>query len=215
MHFFRLSVNAMTEQRREWASWSFNRFNRTLVQHQPRSALKVWFVRNSVLLSGWGYRTTAPGLPTALLRCRCPPDLRPPRCLPCHPHPAPLWRLWDSLPSPSSAFPLKTSGHWDPGFREGKMHFIKKTRTFNTVYSWDDVRSEPSPECYTVLIHGFLVIVDSHQEISQHPVQDTVALIGQGATEERDPFFIFLFPTFMRNRPALAYVRPWKRVARI
>lgn len=30
-------------------------------------------------------------------------------------------------------------------------------------------------------------------------MQDTVALIGQGVTEESDPFFIFLFPAFTRK----------------
>lgn len=62
------------------------------------------------------------------------------------------------------------------------------------------MRGEPSPERDAVLVHGLLVIIDSHQEISQHPVQDAVALVGQGAAEERDPFFVFLFPTFAREQ---------------
>lgn len=65
------------------------------------------------------------------------------------------------------------------------------------------MRREPSPERDAVLVHGFLVIVDSHQEIPQHPVQDAVALIGQGATQERDPFFVLLFPTFVRKQSGL------------
>lgn len=85
--------------------------------------------------SGWGSRTTAPGLPTAPPRCHCPPDRRPPRCLPCRPRPALRWRPSDSPPSPSSAFPLRTSGRWDPGFREGNGLVFIKTVLLNTVYS--------------------------------------------------------------------------------
>lgn len=103
-----------------------------------------------------------------------------------------------------SIFCIPSKDFWSLGSRlegEENTHSSSEKRTFNRVVS-----SECSPECYAVLIHGFLVIIDSHQEIPQHPVQDTVALIGQGATKERDPFFILLFPTFMRNRPAEAYV---------
>ena len=55
------------------------------------------------------------------------------------------------------------------------------------------------PQGYAVLVHGFLVIIDRHQEIAQHSVQDTVTLIGQGVAEESDPFFIFLFSAFNKG----------------
>ena len=56
------------------------------------------------------------------------------------------------------------------------------------------------PQGYAVLVHGFLVIIDRHQKITQHSVQDTVALIGQGVAEESDPFFIFLFSAFNKGK---------------
>lgn len=59
-------------------------------------------------------RTTAPGQPTGPPHCRCPPGPLLPHSLPCRPHPPPEWHPWDSPPSPSSASPLETSGHWGP-----------------------------------------------------------------------------------------------------
>lgn len=51
------------------------------------------------------------------------------------------------------------------------------------------------PKRYAVLVHSLLIIIDRHQEIPQHPVQHTVALIGQGIPEKSNPFLVFLFPT--------------------
>lgn len=100
-----------------------------------------------------------------------------------------------------SIFCIPSKDFWSLGSRlQGGRHtlaFIKMDRFF-----WDDAGSERSPERYAVLIHGFLEIADGHQEISQHPVQDTVALIGQGAAEELDPLFVLLFPTLVRTRAA-------------
>ena len=59
-------------------------------------------------------RTTAPGQPTEPPHCRCPPGPLLPHSLPCRPHPPPEWHPWDSSPSPPSASPLETSGHWSP-----------------------------------------------------------------------------------------------------
>lgn len=52
------------------------------------------------------------------------------------------------------------------------------------------------PQSDAVLVHSLLIIIDCHQEISQHSVQDAVALIGQRIPQERNPFFVFLFPIF-------------------
>lgn len=56
------------------------------------------------------------------------------------------------------------------------------------------------PKGYAVLVHGFLVIIDCHQEITQHSVQDTVTLIGQRVAKESDPFFIFLLSAFNKEK---------------
>ena len=217
MHFFfRVSVNAPTQQLREWASWSFSRFNRTLVKNQPRSAVKS-LVCKRLGLAQWL------GIPNhCSWSAHCAASLSLPSRSPSSPLP--------SMSSPSSStvasvglssfsiFCIPSKDFWSlgsrlQGGRETNTHLHKEV-LFNRACSRDTVRREPSPERYTVLIHGFLVIVDSHQEISQHPVQDAVALIGQGAAEERDSFFIFLFPTFMRNRPALECARPSKAQGR-
>lgn len=48
------------------------------------------------------------------------------------------------------------------------------------------------PQGYAVLVHGLLVLVDSHQEIPQDAVQDTVALVGQGIPQQGNPILILL-----------------------
>lgn len=157
--------------------------------------------------SGWGSQTIAPDRPTAPLRCRCPQDLRPRHCPPCRRRPAPPWRLWGSPPFPSSACLLKTSGRWDPDFQTKHTADSQTCVMICSTWIWGKLCL---PECYTVLIHGFLVIVDSHQEISQHSVQDTVALIGQGVAEKRNSLFIFLFPTFTNKTGHFDfYLRIW------
>lgn len=93
-----------------------------------------------------------------------------------------------------SIFCIPSKDFWSLGSRlQGGKHTLLQKHNLQT---HANVRGEPSPERDAVLVHGLLVIVDSHQEVSQHPVQDAVALVGQGAAEERDPFFVFLFPTF-------------------
>lgn len=51
------------------------------------------------------------------------------------------------------------------------------------------------PQGYAVLVHGFLVLVDSHEEVSQDPVQHTVTLVGQGIPQQGNPIFVLLFST--------------------
>lgn len=51
------------------------------------------------------------------------------------------------------------------------------------------------PQGYAVLVHGLLVLIDSHQEVAQDAVQDTVTLVGQGIPQQGNPIFILLLPT--------------------
>lgn len=48
------------------------------------------------------------------------------------------------------------------------------------------------PQGYAVLVHGLLVLIDSHQEVPQDAVQDTVTLVGQGIPQQGNPIFILL-----------------------
>lgn len=49
------------------------------------------------------------------------------------------------------------------------------------------------PQCYTILVHCFLILIDSYKEISQDPMQNTVTLISQCIPQQSNSIFIFLF----------------------
>lgn len=55
------------------------------------------------------------------------------------------------------------------------------------------------PQCYAVLVHGLLKLVNSDQKISQHSVQHAVTLIGQCISQKCYAFFVFLFSTCMKQ----------------
>lgn len=62
-------------------------------------------------------------------------------------------------------------------------------------YKYTAISESVLPEGNTVLVHCFLIFIDSYKKVSQYSVQNTVTLISQCIPQQSNSIFILLFST--------------------